>query len=230
MREGFELIERMLFWTGRIYRADLRRELGVSEASASRLLTAYAKAYGGMKFQRGRGGGYVVTEDFRPYFYVPQAAHSPLPVISPQNLPASPAATTMMRISQAALARRCVEIDYVDSREQITSRTIQPVCWIAIQDNILALHAYCHLRQAHRTFDLSGIQSLRHSSVKWDDAHNASPELRLVRATLHGWQIELPQAALYPLVIWAMGQPAWRTQAMKDGINTSLKELLRKIS
>lgn len=222
------MIERRLFWTGRVSRHDLQEALQVSEATAARLLRAYRdRAPGNMIYTPGGRRGYVASETFAPLSYVADYRDAGIAaqVVAPGLFDADHAhhQEVMRWVAKSLREKRALRIRYTDWNDRTTEREIQPVSWIALGESPVSLHAFCFLRGAWRSFDLDRMHCLGLGDRAFDAGKSASPEDGLVKISLNGQCLEVPQSCVYLIVARAYSSPRLRNSAMNRDIVRSVE-------
>ncbi|PHV08398.1 hypothetical protein CSQ96_07025 [Janthinobacterium sp. BJB412] len=223
-KERFEFLERLLTWRGRIKRADLRQQFGLSESGANQVFRAYKTLRPhAMELDRNIKA-YVPTACFEPAFYTPAIVHSELQVIG-SGLSISVEQAVLLALAKSIRESRIMQIEYVSLGQEKTKREIYPLALIRMIDGFPpALHAWCYLRKAPRTFQLSNIAKVKVG--KKIQSPPISTEMATGAINFDGICMQIPRSAIYAVAGQCFGVPEFRNAAALE----SVKELANKLS
>ena len=224
----FVLIERELFWRGRVSRKELMDAFGFSDSTASRALRAYRMtAPQNMLHSPGGRRAYFSTEEFVPVYYEPDYKDSGMPAQAiaselfqddERNVHLA-----MMNIAKSRRAARSLRMTYTDRYGSVTKREITPLAWILIAgERPSILHAYCHLRKAHRSFELARMKNIAIGSVPDKPELFDNPEMENISIWIGERAFVVPQACVHPIVARAYSAASLRDIHMARDIEQAV--------
>lgn len=188
-----------------------------------------------MQYIPGGRKSYEASQSFEPAFYKPDYRDARLPTQRiAQELFDEERSRANRSIAAIARSLRCgkaLRMRYVDWQNKTTRREIQPVAWIVIDGEQPAiLHAYCHLRRAYRSFELSRMSDFTLTDREYDQALLDSPEGALTRIRIGRRPLTIPISCVYPVIARAYSAASLRDTTMKAEIRAAVERVGRAAS
>lgn len=219
----FTFLEQRLTWQGIVKRVDLRKHFGLSESGANQVFRAYNRAFpGAMELDRSVKA-YVPSAQFRPRFYEPSIEHSPLQLMG-SGLSVNIDSAMLLILAKCLRERRTMHIEYRSLDQATTLRAIFPLALIRMIDGFPpALHAWCYLRGAPRTFQLANIGKARAGKVV--TVAPVSTEMTTGLINYEGLRIRIPRSAIYAVAGQCFGVPEFRDEKALAAVKQLAKVL-----
>jgi hypothetical protein len=210
--KSFSVIEKHLFWRGRVKRENLRSELGLSESSANLALRAYLKMYPGTLVRNGKIG-YCPAPGFVPRHYKPVLSDCGLQQVEACIPYPDPPLELLAVLSKSVQERRFFEFDYTNASGEQAHRSVQPLAIVNGSGFPPLLHAWCSLRKTGRNFDFAFMMNARTGEKIQQSETLVSKKFEFAvpegKKDIYGDSIEIdvPEACLLRTKISLIGNP-----------------------